>query len=509
MKLVECVPNFSEGRDRSLVREIARFIAFDESVKILDIEMDADHNRSVITFVAPLDKVSEAAFRGIKRASELIDMEKHRGTHPRFGAADVVPFIPLYDTTMDECVEIARNLGKRVGEELGIPVYLYERAALVEWRKNLPDIRNEKFQYEQLKEHIKEDKWKPDFGPQVVGRAGATIIGARDFLIAFNVNLSTKNVEIARKIAKDIRERNGGLKNVRALGFELKERGMVQVSMNLINYRETPINRVFELIKSEADRYGVSIAGSEIVGLVPLDAIVQVADFYLRLENFSSTQILEKKLWEGDEKMVENMSLKRFLEDLSSGSPTPGGGAASALVGSIAASLSSMVANLTIGKKKYQDVESEMKQIVTEAVRLRDELLSIVDEDVEVFNKIMDALKLPKETDEQIKVRKERIEAASKEACEVPLKTAKLCLEVMKLSLKVTEKGNRNAISDGACSAYFAHSALLGATVNIRINLKNISDENYKKLIQENMQNLIKESSLILEKVENKINEVI
>ncbi|HEU12588.1 MAG TPA: glutamate formimidoyltransferase, partial [Euryarchaeota archaeon] len=304
MRLVECVPNFSEGRDRKVVNDIAKAIAYDESVKILDIEMDPDHNRSVITFVAPIDKVSEAAFRGIKRASELIDMDKHRGTHPRFGAADVVPFIPLYDTTMDECVEIARSLGKRVGDELNIPVYLYEKAAFLEWRRNLPDIRNEKFQYEQLKEHIMEEKWKPDFGPQFVGKAGATIIGARDFLIAFNVNLNTRNLDIAKKIARDIRERNGGLKNVRALGFDLKERGMVQVSMNLINYKETPINRVFELIKSEAERYGVSIAGSEIVGLVPLDALVQVADFYLRLENFSSKQILEKKIWEGDEKMI-------------------------------------------------------------------------------------------------------------------------------------------------------------------------------------------------------------
>ncbi|MFP3255837.1 MAG: glutamate formimidoyltransferase [Thermoplasmata archaeon] len=509
MKLVECVPNFSEGRDRKIVNEIARAIAFHESVKILDMEMDPDHNRSVITFVAPIDIVSEAAFRGIRKAAELIDMDSHKGTHPRFGAADVVPFIPLYDTTMEECVEIARNLGKRVGEELGIPVYLYEKAAFIDWRRNLPDIRNEKFQYEQLREHINEEKWKPDYGPQKVGKAGATIIGARDFLIAFNVNLNTKNIEIAKKIARDIRERNGGLKNVRALGFDLKERGLVQVSMNLINYKETPINRVFELIKSEAERYGVTIAGSEVVGLIPLDALVQVADFYLRLENFSSQQILEKKIWEGDEKMLENMSIRKFLEELSSSSPTPGGGAASALVGSIAASLSSMVANLTIGKKKYQEVESEMKEIAKEAVRLRDELFLIVDEDVMVFNKIMDALKLPKETEEQVRLRKEKIEEASKEACEVPLKTARLCLEVMKLAFKVTEKGNKNAISDGACSAYFAHSALQGALLNIRINLKNISDENYKKMMHENIQNLIKESSFILEKVEEKINEVI
>lgn len=509
MKLVECVPNFSEGKNKDIINEIARSILYNDSIKLLDIEMDPDHNRSVITFIGPKEFISEAAFRGIKRAAELIDMEKHRGTHPRFGAADVVPFIPLYDTTMEECVEIARNLGKRVGEELGIPVYLYEKAAFIDWRKDLPNIRNEKFQYEQLKEHIKEEKWKPDFGPDNVGSAGATIIGAREFLIAFNVNLNTRNLEIAKRIAKDIRERNGGLKNVRALGFDLKERGQVQVSMNLINYKETPINRVFELIKSEVERYGVTIAGSEIVGLVPLDAIVQAVDYYLRLENFSSKQILEKKIWEGDSIMAENMSIRKFLEELSSGSPTPGGGAASALVGSIAASLSSMVANLTIGKKKYQDVEEEMKSIANEAIKLRDELFKIIDEDVKVFNKIMDALKLPKESEEQVKIRKMKIEEASKEACEVPLKTANLCLDVMKLSLKVTEKGNKNAISDGACSAFFAYSAIRGAIFNIRINLKNISDENYKNMMQKNIENLIKDSSFILENVENKINEVI
>ncbi len=509
MKLVECVPNFSEGRNREIVNEIARAISFSKEIKILDIELDPDHNRSVITFISPLEIAVEAAYYGIKKAVELIDMEKHKGAHPRFGAADVVPFVPLFDTTMDECIELANKLGEKVGNELSIPVYLYEKAAKVDWRKSLPDIRNEKFQYEQLKEHIKEEKWKPDYGPQEIGKAGATIIGAREFLIAFNVNLGTSDISIAKKIAKSVREKTGGLKNVRALGFELKERGIVQVSMNLINYKETPIYRAYELVKMEAERYGVSIVGSEIVGLVPLDALVKVSDFYLRLENFSSSQVLEKKIMEGGNYMMEDMGIKEFLNELSSGSPTPGGGAASALVGSIAASLSSMVANLTIGKKKYLEYENEMKDVVSKAVSLRDKLLKLMDDDVVVFNKIMDAYKMPKNTDEEISLRKAKIEEASKEACEVPLNTAKLCLEVIKLASVVVEKGNKNAISDGACSAYFADAAINGALMNVKINLKNISDEVFKLKMKDEMENLKNESKNILKSIDIKINEVI
>lgn len=509
MKLVECVPNFSEGRNRDVVNEIARAIAFKGEIKILDIEMDPDHNRSVITFVSPAELAVEAAFNGIKKASELIDMEKHSGAHPRFGAADVVPFVPLFETTMDDCIELANRLGERVGNELKIPVYLYEKAAKVEWRKNLPDIRNEKFQYEQLKEHIKEEKWRPDFGPQEVGRAGATIIGAREFLIAFNVNLGTSDITIARKIAKSVREKTGGLKNVRALGFELKARGIVQVSMNLINYKETPVYRAFELVRMEAERYGVPVVGSEVVGLVPLDAIVGVADFYLKLENFSSDQILEKKLLEGDTYMMENMGIREFLDELSSGSPTPGGGAASALVGSIAAALSSMVANLTIGKKKYVNVESEMKEVVFRAKDLRDNLLKLMDDDVVVFNKIMDAYRLPKNNEEELSIRKMKIEEASKNACEVPLKTAKLCLEVINLASVVIEKGNKNAVSDGICSAYFADAALNDALMNVKINLKNISDEKFKEVMNNQIEILRNSSKEKLKNIELKISEVI
>ncbi|GGM67936.1 glutamate formiminotransferase [Thermogymnomonas acidicola] len=297
MKLVECVPNFSEGRVKARVDEIASSISSVEGVRILDIEMDENHNRSVITFVCPIDRAVEAAFRGIKKASELIDLDRHTGAHPRFGAADVVPFVPLSGVTMDECVALARELGKRVGEELQIPVFLYGEAAMREERRSLENIRSQGFQYEQLKTAIAEERWKPDFGPSSVGKAGATIIGARDFLIAYNVNLNTSNLNIGKKIAKALRARDGGLTFVKALSFYLEDKKMVQISMNLTNFNKTPIYRAFELVKLEASRYGVNVVESEIVGLVPLDALLESAKFYLQLNGFKNSQVLEKKLW--------------------------------------------------------------------------------------------------------------------------------------------------------------------------------------------------------------------
>ncbi len=503
MKLIECVPNFSEGRRKEVVDEIVNSITFRSEVMILDIEMDPDHNRSVITFVSPIEYAVEAAFRGIKRASELIDMDNHKGAHPRFGASDVIPFIPLFETTMEECVELANQLGERVGNELKIPVYLYEYAAKRPDRKDLPNIRNEKFQYEQLKEHIKEEKWKPDYGPQEIGRAGATIIGAREFLIAFNVDLRTEDIEIARKIARSVRERSGGLKNVRALGFELKDKNQVQVSMNLVNYKQTGIYKAFELVKLEARRRGVLISNSEIVGMIPIDALRRTMNHYLRLENFRNDQILEYKLLKKG-MLGNDKGINQFLDELASPSPAPGGGAASALVGSVAAALSSMVANLTIGKKRYAEYEEEMKNIVREANILRSKLMKLMEDDEKAFNEIMEALKLPKNTPELEKLRKNKIEEATKKASIVPMNTAQLCLEVLKLSKVVTEKGNRNAITDGACSAYFAHSAMMGAIMNVMINLKSIQDRDFVENMKSNIERMKKEADEILEYV-NKI----
>ena len=297
MKLVECIPNFSEGRREEVVNEIVDAITSVEGVKLLDMEMDADHNRSVITFVGEPEAVKEAAFRGAKKASELIDMDVHRGEHPRMGATDVIPFVPISDVKMEECVEMAKEVGERMGSELGIPVYLYEEAATRPDRVNLADVR--RGQYEGLKKEIETNPdRKPDFGPAKIGKAGATAVGARMPLVAFNVYLGTDDIKIAKSIAKAVRNSSGGLRFVKAMGFEIKERGMVQVSMNLTNYKKTPVHRVFEMIKSEASRFGINIVEGEIVGLVPEDALIDAAKFYLRLNAFKKRQVLEKRMRE-------------------------------------------------------------------------------------------------------------------------------------------------------------------------------------------------------------------
>ncbi|MGB9780342.1 glutamate formimidoyltransferase [Caldanaerobacter sp.] len=296
-QIIECVPNVSEGRDQGKISELIKEVVSTEGVKLLDYSSDKDHNRTVITFVGDKEGVKEAAFKLIKKASEIIDMRYHKGEHPRIGAVDVVPFIPVKNVTMEECVQVARELGERVGNELNIPVYLYEEAATTPERKNLENIR--RGEYEGFFEKIKQPEWKPDFGPSEMNpKSGATVIGARNFLIAFNVNLGTNDIEIANKIAKAIRFSSGGYRYVKAMGVELKERGIVQVSMNLTDFNKTPIYRVFETIKAEASRYGVNVVGSEIIGLVPSKALLDVADYYLRLENFSMDIILENRIYE-------------------------------------------------------------------------------------------------------------------------------------------------------------------------------------------------------------------
>jgi len=296
-RLVECVPNFSEGRNKDVVEKIVDEIRKTEEVKLLDYSMDADHNRSVVTFIGEPEKVIEAAFNAAKVASELIDMSKHTGEHPRMGATDVIPLIPISDVTMEECVEYSKILGKRIGEELNIPVFLYERSASSREREDLANVR--KGQYEGMAEKLKKPEWKPDFGPTELNvKAGVTAVGARPPLIAYNVNLGTNDLDIAKKIAKAVRARTGGFTYCKAIGVEIKERNIVQVSMNLVDYTKTPIFRVFDTIEREARRYGVNVIGSEIVGLVPMQALVDAADYYLKLENFSSDQILERKIFE-------------------------------------------------------------------------------------------------------------------------------------------------------------------------------------------------------------------
>ncbi len=471
-QIVECVPNFSEGRRKETVDQIAGAIQQAGAVKLLDVEMDPDHNRSVISFVGPPAAVEKAAFAAVQRAAELIDMEKHRGEHPRMGATDVVPFVPIAGVTMDDCVAMARRVGQRIGEELGIPVYLYEAAATRPDRQNLANIR--RGEYEGLKEAILTDPDRaPDFGPRRLGRAGATAVGARPPLIAFNVNLGTDNIEIANRIARAVRHSSGGLRFVKALGFELAERGIVQVSMNMTNYEKTPLFRVFEMIRREAQRYGVPVVGSEIVGLTPAAALIDAADFFLQLENFDpQQQILENRLAEEPSIMPQP-----FLDALAAGTATPGGGSAAAVAGAMGAALVHMVAELTIGRKKYADVEAEMIRVRDQAAGLQARLSNLAEEDMAAFDQVMAAYRQPKETEEQKQARQAAIQEALREAIRVPMETAQAGVEVLRLARLAAEQGNVNARSDAVTAGHLAHAAVRGAAQNVIINADGLTDE--------------------------------
>ncbi|MDX9857212.1 MAG: glutamate formimidoyltransferase [candidate division Zixibacteria bacterium] len=465
-KLVECVPNFSEGRRPEVIDAICAAITADDGVILLDREMDADHNRAVVTFVCSPDRAVDAAFRGYQKAAELIDMTTHKGEHPRMGACDVCPFIPISEMAVEDAVELAHRLGKRVGEELNIPVYLYEDAATSKKRKNLAQVRQG--QYEGIRDSIETDpSRKPDYGPARMNlKAGATAIGVRFPLVAFNVYLGTNNKVIADKIADAVRSLKGGYRFVKALGFEIKERNQVQISMNLVNYTRTPIFRVFETIKSEAARYGVAVTSSEVIGLLPNDAIVDVADFYLRLENFSKNQILEEKLRQAGGGSSGGGGQQSFVDDVASSSPAPGGGSVSAFAGSLAAALAAMVCRLTVGKKAYAAVKEELSDVRDRADALRSELTALVVKDKEAFEAVMASFK----------VGGEQLEKATKHAAEVPLTVMKKSVAAMELALLVAQKGNKNSISDAGVAGLMGHAAIEGAGYNVRINLGSLKD---------------------------------
>lgn len=477
--LVECIPNFSEARRPEVVEAIAQAIAAVPGVTILDRHSDMDHNRTVITYLGTPAAVEEAAFQAIAKAAELIDLDHHRGEHPRLGATDVVPFVPIRDITMQECVEMARRVGKRVGETLEIPVYLYEEAASRPERKNLEDVR--RGEYEALKADIGvRPERKPDYGPERVGPAGGTVIGARQPLIAFNVFLTTNDVTIAQKIARVVRFSSGGLRYVKALGLLVE--GRAQVSMNLTNYRQTSIARVVEMVRREAERYGVGIRNCELVGLLPQEALVDTAVWYTQLDMFDpKEQVLETRMQaalagtEGAEKAepVENS----FIEALSKGTPSPGGGSAAAHAGSAAAALVSMVARLTVGKKKYADVESRMWQIIEQADELRAALTQAVSADAAAFEEYLTAVRLPKETPAQQAAREEAMEHATLDTILHPLGVCYKAVEVLRLALEVAQIGNVNAISDGASGAALARAALTGSALNVRINCPNLKNQ--------------------------------
>jgi len=482
--LIECIPNFSEARRPEVIDQIAAAIQAVSEVKLLDRSSDLDHNRTVLTFAGSPAGVEEAAFRAIKTAAELIDLDAHTGEHPRIGATDVVPFVPLSGATMEECVAIAQRLGQRVAGELSLPVYLYEAAATRPERANLENIR--KGQYEGLKKEIESDpNRKPDFGPSKLPKAGATVIGARNPLIAFNVYLTSDDVNIAKKIAKAVRHSSGGLRYVKGLGLLVD--GRAQVSMNLTNFHETPIARVVEFIRREAQRYGVNIHHCELVGLIPQEALVDAAVWYTQLDQFDKAQILESRLFDSGPQTADGLSSTvhglstpqpaSFLDELASALPAPGGGSAAAYAGAMGAALVAMVSGLTIGRKKYAEVEAEMQAVRVMAEKLRAEMTQAVDDDAASFEAVIGAFKLPKETDDQQKARTAAIQIATLNAANIPLHSAERSVKIMELAIKCAEHGNLNAISDSMSGFAMSRAALTAAGYNVRININSLEDK--------------------------------
>ncbi len=525
LKLVECVPNFSEGRDRAKIDQITGEIDATDGVKLLDVDPGKDTNRTVVTFVGTPEAAVEAAFKAIAKAAEVLDMSKHTGAHARMGATDVCPFVPVTGVTMEDCAELARTLGKRVGKELGIPVYLYEEAASSPERRNLASVRSG--EYEGLAEKLKDPEWKPDFGPAEFNpKTGATAIGAREFLIAYNINLNTREQAAAREIAFTIREKGrlkrdkqgdvvrdksgkalrvpGTFKACKAVGWYIEDFGRAQISINLVNYKVTPPHIVFDECCKLAEKLGVRVTGSELVGLIPLEALLQAGKYYLEKQG-KTTGVPESELihiavlsmglgdlypFDAQQKIIEyqvhtegelvGMKVTGFTDLLSTDAPAPGGGSVAALCGALSGALSSMVASLTHGKKGYEKAFDDMESVGVTAQKLKDEFLSDVDRDTEAFNKVLDAMRLPKKSDEDKAARNEAIQEATKNATLVPFGVLQRAREAAELARRVVEKGNRNSISDAGVAALAARTAAEGAYLNVRINLPGIEDNNFR-----------------------------
>ncbi len=484
------MPNFSEGRRQEVINSIADAIRSTPGVTLLDVESNPDHNRSVISFVGEPGSVKQGALSASAKAIELIDLTNHKGEHPRMGAVDVVPFVPLSGATMDDCVTIAKDFGREFAERFQVPVFLYEEAASTPERRNLADVRAGEF--EGLRDKIGRDPAKrPDFGPDKIHpTAGATAVGAREVLIAYNVNVGTNNLAIAKKIAHQLRAKDGGLAYVKALGFDLKERGIVQVSMNMTDYHKSQLFKAEELVKLFAERYGVPVVGSEIVGLVPMDALVDSAEFYLKLENFSREQILEKRLFAPAPTSLTDLSLSRFSEEVASKKATPGGGSVSAYMGALAAGLASMVARITISKKEVVQESDRLEELVTKGEDLRQRFLGLVVEDAESFDAVMQAFKLPKDKPD---VRRKAIQEATMKAAEMPLRTLESSIEVLRLSKEVAKYGTANALSDVTTSVAASRAAIEGAASNVLINLDALDDKPYVDRARSRVSELRKE----------------
>ncbi len=513
-KIVECIPNFSEGRRVEVVDAIVESIKSVPGVVLLDREMDGSHNRCVITFVGEPDACVEAAVRASGKAAELIDLNTHQGEHPRLGATDVIPFVPISKVTMEDCVRLARETGRRIATEHKIPVYLYEAAATRPDRANLADVR--KGEFEGLKKEIETNvNRKPDFGEaKIHPTAGGTVVGARPPLVAYNVNLATSDISIAKKIAKVVRFGGGGLRYVKALGFELKDRGIVQVSMNMVNFEATPLFRAFEMVKREAERYGVAVLGSEIVGLVPQAALNACSDFYLQLEGFSEEQILENRLQVAlveqdraisgiaDKDQGLASSIGSFPDLVASGTPAPGGGSVAAHCGMLGAALGQMMGNLTIGKQKFVAVEWQVKDILLQLDELRIILKQTIQDDAESFNGVLQAMKLPKNTEAEKLARENAIQEATKHAVAVPIRTVEKSFEVLELLDDLAEIGNPNVLTDVAVGAQLATVAIRGAYYNVLINLSSITDQDFVKESQTKAETLLERAQEIAGKLE-------
>jgi len=545
MKLIECVPNFSEGKDLAKIKAITNAIESVDGITLLDVDPGADTNRTVVTFVGNPDAVGEAAYLGIKTATEVIDMSKHKGAHPRMGATDVCPFIPISNVSDEECIDLSKEIGQRVGEELSIPVYLYEHSAQTPERKSLPDIREG--EYEGLAKKLKDVKWKPDFGPAEFNvAAGATVMGMRDFLIAYNINLNTKDHRLATDIAFELREsgrskrkpdpdspnlldgeiiRNsdgspvkvpGMFKEVKCVGWYIDTFKRAQISINFNNYKVSSIHDVYDAACKLADERSIRVTGSELVGLIPLEAILMAGRHYLAKQRrtvgvpeediiqaavqslglndvtpfIAEEKIIEYAVKESDDELM-SMSAQGFVNELSTNSPAPGGGSVSALAGSLGAALSSMVAALTHEKKGFIALKPEMDKIGVEAQTIKDRLSFLVDEDTNAFNNVMEANRMPASNDEEVKVKNRAIRKANEYAIDVPYEVANLCERVIELADILVEKGNPNSVSDAGVAAEVALAGLRGASMNVLINLPSIDDEKYRSEKRKEVDGLI------------------
>ncbi len=551
MRLVECVPNFSEGRDKEKINAISKEIESTPGVTLLDVDPGESTNRTVVTFIGTPSGVKEAAFKAIKKAAEVIDMSKHSGAHSRIGATDVCPFVPVTGVTMEDCVQIAHELAEKVANELGIPVYLYEEAAQKPERKNLAIIREG--EYEGLPQKLKDPQWVPDYGkPEFNPKAGATVIGARQFLIAYNINLNTKDQRLAHQIALNLREKGrtkrdkdgkiirdkngktqrnpGKFEAVKAVGWYIEDYGIAQISINFINYKISPPHLVFDEAIKEAEKLGLRVTGSELVGLIPKEALLMAGRYYLEKQGKSpgvpeeeliktavislglndvapfdpQKKIIEYQVKEEGQSLIK-LNLREFANELSSDSPAPGGGSSAALCGALAASLASMVANLTVGKKDYQDVQDKVKEIAVKAQAFKDEFLNAVDLDSQAFNNLMTAYRMKRNTDEQKLEREKAVEEALKQATLVPMSVLERSVETLELSKEVALHGNKNSISDAGVASLAAQAAAEGAYYNVRINLPNIQDEEFKSNTRKKADSLKKKS----EKLSKGIKEII